>query len=378
MGIFKRMIAAGKYRLSEFIQSKMNVYSTLRNINHIRRGDYVFFLSQPSHAQNIIQIISEIPRDKFLIVKNYSKSIDDGISTDINCIRWYGFDLKPLKPKILITPHVSFPRKMTLANTKIIHLIISLMPLENVYLEDAFDDPDYIAVATNYQIQSFLKLASKRPDKLKGKHLLPIGYPKIDSIIKRNYNNPSSFESRKNVVLLAPTHRYSGNENVALANSEISSLIAAILRLDYNLIYRPHPVSFNSDSDFIREIEKRYAQDAKFTLDDSIDYFETYSHSDVMITDYSGTGLTFAWGFNKRAIFYTSEQNSVFGEDIYFAQNTTELEQVLKRIIKNQKQNLLETAENLIFNLGSSSEVFFNYLCLIKAGKLDSGWISLS
>ena len=113
------------------------------------------------------------------------------------------------------------------------------------------------------------------------------------------------------------------------------------------------------------------------STDDSIDYFETYSHSDVMITDYSGTGLTFAWGFNKKAIFYTSEQNNVFGEDIYFVQNTTELEQVLKSTLIIQKENISGTTKNSIFNRGSSSEVFLNYLNFIKLGIFDSDWISL-
>ena len=143
-------------------------------------------------------------------------------------------------------------------------------------------------------------------------------------------------------------------------------------------IYRPHPVSFNSDSDFISEIQKRYAQDENFILDDSIDYFKTYSDSDVMITDYSGTGLTFAWGFNKSAIFYTTEQNNVFGEDIYFVNSTSELEQVLKLTLINQKENISGTTKNPIFNPGSSSAVFLNYLNFIKSGTFNSDWISLS
>ena len=377
MNFFEKVVASGEYWLKKFIESNVNSYSTLRNMKHIHSADYIFFLSQPGHAQNVSEIVSQIPKNKVLIVKNYHKSIDDGISSNINSIRWYGFDIKPLKPKILITPHVSFPREMALADTKIIHLIISLMPLENVYLEDAFDDSDYIAIATLYQMHSFVELANRRPNKMKGKYLLPIGYPKIDSIMKRKDTASSSLEHHKKVVLLAPTHRYSGNEKVALTNSEISFLIESILRLDYELIYRPHPASYNSDADFIEHIQNRYAQDTKFSLDNSIDYFKTYLDSDVMITDYSGTGLTFAWGFNKKTIFYTSKQHDFFGKDILFARNTTELENILRTTMNFQQENLSTNTYGSVLNPGSSSEVFLKYLNLIKIGELDADWIRL-
>ena len=53
----------------------------------------------------------------------------------------------------------------------------------------------------------------------------------------------------------------------------------------------------------IEKIFKKFSQNNNFILEKNIPNFESYSSSDVMITDWSGSALEFAFGFEKPILF---------------------------------------------------------------------------
>ncbi len=244
---------------------------------------------------------------KFLVIEKFL--IENEVERDT--IRFASLPqdvLRFVESPLLVTPHVGHRRRFAPPRGKILHTLVSLTSLEGVYEDWHFDDYDYIVVAGQHQVESFERLAARRPA-LRGKYLLPFGYPKLECAMQE-----ASFLAPPNEqiswVVYAPTHTYSVNKHLTSLPLFGMAIVDSLLDADIGVVFRPHPESFRgSERIVVEKIIAKHGANPLFELDRSANYIEIYSKTNLMITDLSGTGFTYAFTFARPVVFFA--HNSV-------------------------------------------------------------------
>ena len=158
--------------------------------------------------------------------------------------------------------------------------------------EKSFDHYDTIFCAGPHQKKE-IELREKNKD-LKAKNLVPYGYPRIEKLIQLS----SKPKNEKKVILLAPT--WGEQSIINLMGMEICSII---LNQGYSLILRPHHETIKRSPQLIDEIENKYSHLETFRLVREMGDAESLLQSDLLICDWSGTAIEYAFGLEKPVIF---------------------------------------------------------------------------
>lgn len=306
---------------------------------------------------------------KFLSLRN--EYILDHINTKLIFTSYLGLNLSSLNNKIIV------------------HLLVSLSGLQGVYDINAFDIFDYIIISNPNQVKDFKTWTIENPV-LKDKILIPGGYPKLDSIIRKlsQHNIPDSRKSLS--VIYAPTHVYSVNKKIASLRSNGLEIVSRLIKEGFYVIFRPHPTSFldTEDNKVIISILEKHSSNVNFKFDNFSDYFDTYNESSIMVSDVSGTGYTYSLGFLKPTVFFVeSVEAEVDMEGFHFfdrvfiggvARSMDELVDLIDKLTKLDYTNRLRKyREDNIFNIETSDEYLVDALALILDQKISYDWIRL-
>ena len=160
---------------------------------------------------------------------------------------------------------------------------------------------DYILLPSKKSEYVFRKIFQN--EKYKPTLLYLNFYPKLNFLLKK-----IKFQIKKlNTVIIAPTN-YKSFQGFTIINY-IDELIEGLLKLNYKVIYRPHPSNINEDN--IKKTYSKFSNCNQFLLDDSTNYLNTYKASDVMITDMSGTSYTYALLTMKPVIFFSLNEDKI-------------------------------------------------------------------
>lgn len=200
-------------------------------------------------------------------------------------------------------------------SAKLVCAPYSLNTIDGTYPDYAFDTFDYIVCQGPDHIAAFRKLALKRPT-LAGKQLIPAGYPKLDVIIdSMRAQSPPRERSTTRTVVYAPTHAYEPNDKLTSLRRHGEAIVDSLLRQRYRVIFRPHVASLYDDAEgeAVGRILAQHGHDVAFSYDSGSDYSESYSRADLMVTDVSGTGFTFSFGFGKPAVFFVADAKAEQG-----------------------------------------------------------------
>jgi len=171
---------------------------------------------------------------------------------------------------------------------------------------------DFVFLASKKSKYIFEKIFSNLKKKPK---LLYLGYyPKLNYLLNKNL-------VRKKInrnIIIAPTN-FNGFPKLTM-QPYLETLIKNLLKIDYKIIYRPHPSNVKEKK--VLALEKNFKNFKNFKLDTSSNYFNSYSSSNFMITDISGTAYTYAF-FTKNPVFFFSPnekriKNSYYKNLSYF------------------------------------------------------------
>ena len=91
-------------------------------------------------------------------------------------------------------------------------------------------------------------------------------------------------------------------------------LITSLIKKNYRVIYRPHPSNVKEKK--VLTLVKKFENIKNFKFDTSSNYFKTYSSSNIMITDISGTAYTYAF-FTKNPVFFYSPNEKIIKNSYY-------------------------------------------------------------
>ena len=133
-------------------------------------------------------------------------------------------------------------------------------------------------------------------------------YPKLnfllrEKVIKKKVN--------KNIII-APTDFNAFPE--LTMQPYLGEIIIKLLQEKYKIIYRPHPS--NAKLKKVLDLVKKFDGFSNFEFDESSNYFETYSGSNLMITDISGTAYTYAFLTKNPVFFYSRNEKKI--QDSYY------------------------------------------------------------
>jgi hypothetical protein len=123
-------------------------------------------------------------------------------------------------------------------------------------------------------------------------------YPKLNYLLNKNL-------VRKKInrnIIIAPTD-FNGFPKLTI-QPYLETLIKNLIKIDYKIIYRPHPSNVKEKK--VLALEKNFKNFKNFKLDTSSNYFNSYSSSNFMITDISGTAYTYAF-LTKNPVFFSHQ-----------------------------------------------------------------------
>lgn len=171
----------------------------------------------------------------------------------------------------------------------------SLVSFHMVYRTGAFDHFDTLFCAGPHHLDECRALEAQRGTT--EKQLLEHGYSRLDDVM--NHRQPPAEPSNEPAhVLLAP----SWGEQATLEVCGLA-LIGAVLQAGYRLTLRPHPQTFKQRADLIRTIMAEHGTDPRFHLDRDTASQQSLQDSDLMISDWSGAALDYAFGLEKPVVF---------------------------------------------------------------------------
>jgi len=172
--------------------------------------------------------------------------------------------------------------------------------------------------------------------------IIDTGYVKLDYILE-NYHK--EINSPKNSILIAPTDIFCFPE-LSIKNNLQKIIEILILNTRKNIILRPHPR--NKNDIFFKKLQNHFSQNERFFYDESDNYVDTYTESDLMITDMSGTAYTFAYINLCPTVFFSIsekylKENNYSNHKFYLNRNK------IGKIIFNEN-DLIETINDLYKN----------------------------
>lgn len=174
----------------------------------------------------------------------------------------------------------------------------SLVSTHMIYREDAFDHFDSILCAGPHHREE-----TRAWEKLKGlpeKRLFDHGYAPIDELMNtaRTQAAPEPLEIGGLNVLLAPSW---GPEGILERGAE--HLLEAILEAGHRAVVRPHPRTRELRPETLVELARRFAGHPRFLLDEDTSILDAIVHAHIMISDWSGAAMEFAFGLERPVIF---------------------------------------------------------------------------
>tara|TARA_Y200000002_G_scaffold131739_1_gene108527 strand:+ start:10376 stop:11515 length:1140 start_codon:yes stop_codon:yes gene_type:complete len=174
----------------------------------------------------------------------------------------------------------------------------SLVSLHAIYRHGAFDHYDTICAAGPHHVEEIKAIELKYG--LSKKNIIKLGYSRLDNLIKaKNYYSLNSKKHDTKIILIAP----SWGPNGIIESGLGKNLIHKLLGLGYKVILRPHPQTYKFAREKVNEIKNENQQNSLFTFEESISGQESLIKSDIMISDWSGVAIEYAFAFKKPIIF---------------------------------------------------------------------------
>jgi len=270
---------------------------------------------------------------------------------------------------------------------KYVYLHHSIVSTHMIYRQEAFDHFDSILCVGPHHIAEIK--ARENLYNLPSKELIPHGYGKLDVLISNYHKGKRKKNSNKlPQVIIAPS--WGDNGLLELFSDEV---VGSLLKENCNVVVRPHPRTLFLNPDLQFHLLDTFGNNKNFQLDLESNSIDSFFNSDIMISDWSGAALEFAFGLEKPVIFVDVPKkilNSKYQEldleplevkirdQIGIVLSTEEISEIgryVKKIdkLKNDWQkNLAEVRNQWVFNIGSSGLVAANFImsCIKEKDKI--------
>jgi CDP-glycerol glycerophosphotransferase (TagB/SpsB family) len=165
-----------------------------------------------------------------------------------------------------------------------------------VYKKNAFDNYDSILCVGNFQIDEIR--SREKLYKLDAKNLIETGYSHLDNLIKKYSTNKQIPINDPIEVLIAPSWSDDG-----LFETAIEKNISILLDSGFKVTLRPHPMTQKKSEKKMNSLNQKFSSNSNFILEKNIPNFDSFMKSDIMITDWSGAAIEYAFTLERPVLF---------------------------------------------------------------------------
>ena len=176
-----------------------------------------------------------------------------------------------------------------------------------VYKKNAFDNYDSILCVGNFQINEIR--SREKLYKLDAKNLIETGYSHLDNLIKKYSTNKQIPINDPIQILIAPSWSDDG-----LFETAIEKNISILLDSGFKVTLRPHPMTQKKSEKKINSLSQKFSSNSNFILEKNIPNFDSFMKSDIMITDWSGAAIEYAFTL-ERPVLYIDVPKKIHNPD---------------------------------------------------------------
>ena len=270
-----------------------------------------------------------------------------------------------------------------------VYVFHSLVSTHMIYRARAFDHFDSILCVGPHHMEEIR--ATESAYGLKPKELVEAGYGLLDNIIDSGSAEAQPEDvppSQGKRVLIAPSW---GPD--ALLETCGQELVKELLGAGHRVIVRPHPMTVRQNPKLLEELGAMFGDDPDFALDLELSSQGTVSASDLLISDWSGAALEYAFGLERPVLYIdvprkvnNPEYQRIDCEPIEVKlrpeigevvapdrlQEVPYWVEVLCRESSTWKQRIRESRSRWVYNVGSSGAVGARYLANLSSAGVPS------
>lgn len=196
---------------------------------------------------------------------------------------------------VLTTPDLqTYHLKKSRYSVHYVYVFHNVVSTHMTFTETAFDNFDTIFTVGQFQIDEIRKTETLRG--LPSKNLFKHGFGRLDEIMASV--KPNCQTSDKINVVVAPTW----GRNALLETYGIV-LIKTLLNADYQVTVRPHPITRSKSPHILEEIQELFGENKNFALLGQFSMLEELESANILISDWSGVAMEFAFGLEKPVVF---------------------------------------------------------------------------
>ena len=237
----------------------------------------------------------------------------------------------------------------------------SLVSLHMIYRKGAFDHYDTIFCAGPHHVKEIRAMEEKY--NLPAKKLVEHGYGRLDSIIQEAKKRPEK-ENLSNAVqhiLIAPTWGSEGTIESGIGEK----IVEQLLKDGYKVTLRPHPQTIKFAKTKIDSILNKYSKNRLFNYEANIAGQESLHASDIMISDWSGAALDYAFGLGKPVVFVDAPRkvNNPDYEELGIEPFEVSIREVIGDIIHKENIPELQSVIDTVTSKNISKDKLPNYVC---------------
>lgn len=288
---------------------------------------------------------------------------------------------------------------MTLTDLDNFHLQRSINPVHYVYVfhamnsthmayrRGAFDHYDSILCTGPYQVKELQRDADVRS--IGKRTLIEAGYSRLERIHTASSAQQAEINaSSPPTVLVAPSWAASN-----VLEKHGIELVTALRNAGFNVIVRPHPETNKRYPQLSAALQEAFSADSGFLFERSVRTDDSMLVADVLITDWSGIALEYAFG-TERPVLYMDVPRKVhndryeeLGIEPFEASMRNELgvvmapEQIdniadfVNQLVNNRQRyrdQIVRLRSENVFNFGHSGEIGAQHICELLSSDAQS------
>ena len=184
--------------------------------------------------------------------------------------------------------------------TQYVYVFHSMASTHMIYEPDGFDHYDTVCCVGPYMISEIRR--REELEALPAKELVEHGYGRLDTILATP-SEPRPMNPDLPTVLLAPSWG-----PTCIVETVGIELVTALRAGGCRVIVRPHPMTKKRSPAAWRALRDAFADDPEVRLDEDIAAATSLRESDVMVSDWSGAALEYAFGIGRPVLFVDTER----------------------------------------------------------------------
>lgn len=344
-----------------------------------------FYSEGENYWPYLAELVNELLDNSSLTINYISSSAQDpGVQlrhkqlntfvVDEGHVRNYLFENLATDIMIMTMPDLgSFQIKRSQHPVHYVYVQHSLVSLHMAYREGAFDEFDTVFCSGPHHIAEIEAIQAESGKR--AIHAIPHGYSRLDLILKEASEKSATSSggnehSPTKHILFAPTW----GSNCAIESGAAAPIISKLLIAGHRVTLRPHPQTIKLSAAQVQAIVDEHSKNPQFSFEANVTSQDSLHSSDIMICDWSGAALDYAFGLGKPVLFLDVPKK--INNPNYTSIDLPPFEESIREIIGTvcsiddvvlPTQTLNYEVSDYVFNPGQSAKAGAKYIIELAA-----------